>query len=50
MFFQKHSKTTPMWTKEGLQKKYHFFRTSTIGCGLILGWEHVEKNSKFLIA
>jgi hypothetical protein len=36
MFLQKHAKTTPTYTKEGLWRKHSFFRTSTVGCGMIL--------------
>jgi hypothetical protein len=49
MFFQKHSKTTSMETKKGPCKKY-IFRTSTIGCDLILVWEYVEFFLEFLTA
>jgi hypothetical protein len=48
MFLHKHSKTTPMWTEEGLPKNNSHCRTLTIGCGLILVWEHVEKKLEFL--
>jgi hypothetical protein len=32
-----------MWTEKGLWRKNSFFRTSTVGYGLILVWKYVER-------
>jgi hypothetical protein len=50
MFFQKHSKTTPMESGKGLCKKKSFLKTSTVGYDLILVWEYVDFFLEFFTA
>jgi hypothetical protein len=47
--FSKNTGKLPHIDKKRAKEKKPFFRTSTVGFGLSLVWEYVEKNSEFLI-